>query len=594
MPIEHRAYPFNPLGPSDIGACIAVGPHDHDVSVPRVDAALAERLVVDSENPWYSTDGFCLFSKDGTALIRCLTNIETYEVPPTCTRIEDEAFAYNTVIRAIRLHDGMTAIGNRAFIASTLDHIVLPSSLKSIGTEAFAEGKNLETVKIEDGLERIGQAAFYDCAKLRTLHIPRSVTYIGRRAFDQCRIKAHGDHAGLTVSADNERYFIDSEGVLYQRDDDALSLICALDGVEGSYNVQANTKRVLGRAFAFNRKLECIVFPDGLESIGQRAFLECERLAVADLPATVKTIGTEAFYHSALTRLTLPAALEELGPASLIVNMSIGVQTRQTGVGGRGATDFYRSALSGRIGGVSIPRFSLQVSPENMRYVVVGGFLCERAEHGGTLQAVQFVGGGTVAEIPRSITNIAEYALFGVDNVRELHLHTGIEHVGHSALDLAYPIDLIEIDDGNEPPIQLYPAPNSSGTVAQHKAFRAGRFNLDQLVHDCDTSIAFMMPGNERSTRMLKRLANGRMLSDTFKQQFESSVQVGRDELVRHYARIDDRQGIHNLLDLAFIDGSSIAHAIEVANSVKGTSCARLLLEEKRRRFPDHSLNLDL
>ena len=492
------------------------------------------------------------------------------------------------------LHDGVTSIGKRAFIASTLDGIDIPPSLRVIGDEAFAEGKNLRHVNIEEGLESIGEAAFYDCAKLQEIHIPRTVLSIGRRAFDQCRIKAHGADAGLTVSPENRRYFIDNRGVLYQRDDYGLALVCALDDVEGAYCVHDGTKRILGRAFAFNRKLEQVQFPLGLESIGRRAFLECERLTLADLPPSVKTIGSEAFYHSSLTHLTIPASLEELGPASLIVNISIGTQTRQTGVGGRGATDFYRAALSGRIGDVSIPRFNLQVDPANERYLVVGGFLCERPRDGGALQAVQFVNGGTVAEIPREITRIAQYALFGVDHVRELHLHTGIEHIGHSGLDISYPIDLIEVDDGCDTPVRLYPAPNSSGTVAQQKAFRAGWFDLDQLVRDCDASLAFMMPGTERTTRMVKRLVNGRRLADSVKEQFEMTARLCLDDFVRSLARRDDRQGIRDLLDLGFIDGCSIAHAIEVANSVNGTACARLLLEEKRVRFPSNALDLDL
>ena len=38
----------------------------------------------------------------------------------------------------------------------------------------------------------------------------------------------------------------------------------------------------------------------------------------------------------------------------------------------------------------------------------------------------------------------------------------------------------------------------------------------------------------------------------------------------------------------------NIAHAIEVANGVKGVACARLLLEEKRSRFPDYDMDFSL
>ena len=594
MPIEHASTRFNVISADLFGSQLTIGADDFEIEVPRVDSALAEKLVVHKDNPWYSTDGYCLFSKDGTSLIRCLTNVEHYAIPDTCIEVDDEAFAYNNVLRDVRFHDGMTRIGDRAFICSTLDEVRIPASIRAIGKESFAEGKRLRTVKLEEGLREIGDLAFSECRLLEQVNIPASVESLGSRVFNQCRLRACGKNRGLVVSEDNRRYFVDDSGVLYRNDDDGITLMEAINPVSGRYSVVPGTMRILDRAFAFNRKLQIVDFPNGLKSIGDRAFLECESLARADLPEGVVEIGTEGFYHSGLTHLRLPASLERLGPASLVVGIIINDQSQQTGVGGRGASDFYQSALSGRLNEVSVSRFDVEVSPDNPKYTLVEGFLCEKPSEEAPLRAVQYVGGDIIATIPRSVTHIAAYALFGVERLRELHLHTGIEQIGHSALAISYPLDAIEIDDGEDRRIRLYPAPNSSGTVAQRKAFRTGSFDLELLVKDCDSSLSFMMPGAERAHRMLLRLVNGRMLADRFQREFANTVRISTDELVRKYALLENRNGIRNLLDLGFIDADSIAHSIEVANAVGGVVCSRLLLEEKRLRFPDNTFDFSL
>lgn len=49
----------------------------------------------------------------------------------------------------------------------TLESIVLPSSIKTIGAKAFCDCKNLKTINIPKKLERIGEAAFERCLSLK-------------------------------------------------------------------------------------------------------------------------------------------------------------------------------------------------------------------------------------------------------------------------------------------------------------------------------------------------------------------------------------------------------------------------------------------
>lgn len=597
MPLAPLAYHLDHTASADNASPhLVIGPDDRAIQVPRVDAALAQTLTVDEGNPWYSTDGVCLFSKDGKLLIRCLVRVEQYDIPRMCTEVGEEAFAYNTVIRRITLPDGMTRIGDRAFIGTTLEEVAFPQTVSSIGDEAFSSGKALHSADLNEGLLSIGNRAFFDNAHLQRILVPSTVEYIGKEAFGQCKLlRASSEGRTLFISQSNGVYFTDDRGVLYRHDEDGLALVTAHDKLAGSYTVLKGTSRIGDRAFMYHHQLQTVTFPKSLRAIGERAFSECENLTTAELPEGLVSVGAEAFYHSSLSHVRIPSTLQQLGTASLVVNMHVASQGNIDGtIGGRGASDFYHSTLSGKLHEITLSRFAIEVSPYNEKYSLAEGFLCEKPDDGGPREAMQFVGSSTVATVPRDVTRVAAYALFGVECVRELHIHTGIEHVGHSAFSFSYPLDLLEVDDGEQIPVRLYPAQNSSGTIAQRKAFRSGFVDLPQLALDCDSSLSFMKPGDERSERMLYRLHNGRMLSDARKREFEQTVKACLDALVRRFSRVDDRAGVRMLLDLGFIDAANIAHAIEVANSSGGVPIARLLLEERRTRFAAPAFDFDL
>lgn len=64
-----------------------------------------------------------------------------------------------------------------------------------------------------------------------------------------------------------------------------------------------NNRQIVSRAF-FSSKLTSIVIPEGITSIGSRAFAECNDLTYVYIPSTVSSIVSSAFYKNAkLTKL---------------------------------------------------------------------------------------------------------------------------------------------------------------------------------------------------------------------------------------------------------------------------------------------------
>ena len=80
----------------------------------------------------------------------------------------------------------VTRIGDSAFKQCSSTTVVIPDTVESIGSLAFNNCTDLESVIIGSNVETIGTWAFYKCSKLKSIIIPNSVTNIGSRAFSDC------------------------------------------------------------------------------------------------------------------------------------------------------------------------------------------------------------------------------------------------------------------------------------------------------------------------------------------------------------------------------------------------------------------------
>lgn len=91
------------------------------------------------------------------------------------------------LLRKVVIEDGVTTIGNYAFVGCTgLTSVIIPDSVTRIGFGAFCVCTSLTSVIIPDSVTTIGDGAFYGCTGLTNVIIPDSVTTIGERVFDNC------------------------------------------------------------------------------------------------------------------------------------------------------------------------------------------------------------------------------------------------------------------------------------------------------------------------------------------------------------------------------------------------------------------------
>ena len=99
-------------------------------------------------------------------------------------------------------------------------------------------------------------------------------------------------------------------GKQYISQSTALDLTGAVTDADGTpYTITA-----LGVEAFWDSYLTAITLPDGLESIGDKAFYSCSSLTAIDIPSSVTSIGEEAFRScTSLKDVTLPDGLESIG-----------------------------------------------------------------------------------------------------------------------------------------------------------------------------------------------------------------------------------------------------------------------------------------
>ena len=119
----------------------------------------------------YDFNTGCVEIQEG-AFLDC-KNLETIVIPSSVKKIGSKAFAGCTKLNKLKFEEGIAEISDDAFFGCTsLEVIELPYSLKKIGTNAFSKCENLKKVKLPEQLEELKAEAFSDCPNLEEINIP--------------------------------------------------------------------------------------------------------------------------------------------------------------------------------------------------------------------------------------------------------------------------------------------------------------------------------------------------------------------------------------------------------------------------------------
>ena len=99
----------------------------------------------------------------------------------------DESYFFHPDLHEVKLPDGLTCIGKRAFCNSPeLTEVEIPSTVTKIEQSAFSGCTGLKEIELPPQLEEVGYSSFYGCSGLTEITIPSSVKIIRSGAFERC------------------------------------------------------------------------------------------------------------------------------------------------------------------------------------------------------------------------------------------------------------------------------------------------------------------------------------------------------------------------------------------------------------------------
>lgn len=293
------------------------------------------------------------FKIKGKVLEKCNSNNKEIIIPEGITRIGNYAFSECDKITSITLPNTIKSIGKGAFTdCKNLKQINLPNCIKSIGIEAFLGCESLSSITIPNNIKRINKSTFQDCTSLTDITIPGNVECICWGAFQFCTglktvtmlegiqricnssfsccdidtisipasVKTIGSSAfiGSTIKElhvnDLSAFFaIDYKHKLLikNRRYEKLFVNGEEFKIEPELIIPSNTTTIGRHAFFSNRKITSVYLPESVVSVGEGAFLNCEKLKSFSFSSNLKTIENIELSGSPIEKLATVQVLVE-------------------------------------------------------------------------------------------------------------------------------------------------------------------------------------------------------------------------------------------------------------------------------------------
>ena len=119
------------------------------------------------------------------------TSIEEIIIPKTVETIGAFAFYMCKELNNIIISEksNLEIIKNSAFTGAKITKLIIPSSVKIIEEKAFQSCEMLKTINVEENskLQTLGKEVFSYCVRLKTITLPKSLKEIGPNIFFYCQ-----------------------------------------------------------------------------------------------------------------------------------------------------------------------------------------------------------------------------------------------------------------------------------------------------------------------------------------------------------------------------------------------------------------------
>lgn len=233
------------------------------------------------------------------------TNVSSVFIPATVTSIGNGAFSYCRFLATVTFAEGsqLKSIGVSAFSGTDPAHprfkeIQIPDSVETIGTNAFHNCQDLESITLPASLETIESSAFSSCRKLSEIKLPASLKAIQSYVFDDCSsletVFYYGSLAQWSQINTSNGFLGYSCPSLVMDDYTAQFILVENDlPVPGLYPKTVTITKYTGTE-------STVILPSTISSwpvtkIGEDAFQDNTTITSVTIPANVTEIGSNAF-----------------------------------------------------------------------------------------------------------------------------------------------------------------------------------------------------------------------------------------------------------------------------------------------------------
>lgn len=249
---------------------------------------------------------------DDWSKIKQMTNLTELDLSKALIdEIPSNAFSGRWAIDKVVLPPTLKKIGTYAFASTSLTSVNIPDNVEAIEQYAFSQVKQLQEVHLPDSLTSLGRYAFEKCRSLRTVKIPTKLKEIPWYAFDGCKsLQSVELHDSITSFGDYSFRSCDLR---------EITLPKSTTWVGGSaFNGNANLSKVTLNeglvdiwTYAFqNTAIDTLNCPSTLRNIYSNAFRDCTNLRQINLNEGLTRIEVYALANNKATEIVLPSSLE--------------------------------------------------------------------------------------------------------------------------------------------------------------------------------------------------------------------------------------------------------------------------------------------
>ena len=343
-----------------------------------------------------------------------------------------------------------------AFDFCSVERVIIPNGIRSIGYSAFLSCQSLKTVTIPKTVTKIEPTAFSLCHNLTDINFNGSVAEwnaINKSGWDNDT----GDYTVHCTDGDIEKAVAENaiiDNLWYILSNDKTYYICngvdqTISSIISSANIVSEidgipVRQIAYSAFGNSQEIQHVTISADLTLIDKNAFNNCSKLSYVIINGSVKEIGDNAFYGCTnLTGIELPEGLTKIGKNAFTYCTTLNSITLPESVIQIGSSAFSRcyklqsvtlpdglpsigdSAFSycNNLERITIPDSVTQIGD----YVFQSCTILTDIELG---SSVTSIGTGVFRDcvnlvnmvIPDNVTNVGNYAFYGCERLESVTL----------------------------------------------------------------------------------------------------------------------------------------------------------------------------